>query len=36
MPLAERKERWWAMMDWLLRHDIEAWRRSYLGALAAA
>jgi trehalose 6-phosphate synthase len=36
MPLAERKERWRAMMDWLLRHDIEAWRRSYLGALAAA
>jgi trehalose 6-phosphate synthase len=36
MPLAERKARWRAMMDTLQRHDIEAWRRSYLGALAAA
>jgi len=36
MPLSERRERWRAMMDTLERHDIEAWRRSYLGALAAA
>jgi len=36
MPLPERRERWRAMMDTLERHDIEAWRRSYLGALAAA
>jgi trehalose 6-phosphate synthase len=36
MPLAERRERWHAMMETLRRHDIEAWRRSYLGALAAA
>jgi trehalose 6-phosphate synthase len=36
MPLAERKERWRAMMEILQRHDIEAWRRSYLGALGAA
>jgi trehalose 6-phosphate synthase len=36
MPLGERKARWRSMMDTLERHDIEAWRRSYLGALAAA
>jgi len=36
MPLPERRERWHAMMETLKRHDIEAWRRSYLGALAAA
>jgi trehalose 6-phosphate synthase len=36
MPLTERRERWHAMMETLQRHDIEAWRRSYLGALAAA
>ena len=36
MPLDERKERWRAMMDTLLRHDINAWRRSYLDALSAA
>jgi len=36
MPLSERRERWRAMMDTLERHDIEAWRRGYLGALAAA
>jgi trehalose 6-phosphate synthase len=36
MPLAERKARWRSMMDTLERHDIGAWRRSYLGALAGA
>ena len=36
MPLAERRERWRTMMDYLERHDINAWRRGYLGALAAA
>jgi trehalose 6-phosphate synthase len=36
MPLGERRERWQAMMTTLERHDITAWRRSYLGALAAA
>ena len=36
MPLDERRERWRTMMDGLERHDINAWRRNYLGALAAA
>jgi trehalose 6-phosphate synthase len=36
MPLEERRARWRAMMDTLERHDISAWRRSYLDALAAA
>ncbi|MDB6164573.1 MAG: alpha,alpha-trehalose-phosphate synthase, partial [Xanthomonadaceae bacterium] len=36
MPLAQRRERWRAMMDTLERHDIGAWRRGYLDALAAA
>jgi trehalose 6-phosphate synthase len=36
MPLTERRERWRAMMTTLERHDVTAWRRSYLGALAAA
>jgi len=36
MPLAERRQRWRAMMTTLERHDITAWRQSYLGALAAA
>ena len=36
MPLPERKERWQAMMDTLRTHDITAWRRTYLAALAAA
>jgi trehalose 6-phosphate synthase len=35
MPLRERRERWRAMMDTLERHDITAWRRSFLGALGA-
>jgi trehalose 6-phosphate synthase len=33
MPLAERRERWRSMMDTLERHDITAWRKSYLEAL---
>ena len=36
MPLAERRERWRAMMETLERHDITAWRRDYLEALARA
>ena len=36
MPLAERKERWHAMMSHLREHDIHAWRRDYLAALEAA
>lgn len=36
MPLPERQERWRAMMDTLEEHDITAWRRDYLGALARA
>ncbi|QDH70923.1 alpha,alpha-trehalose-phosphate synthase (UDP-forming) [Marilutibacter alkalisoli] len=36
MPLAERRERWQGMMSHLQRHDIAAWRRSYLKALRAA
>lgn len=36
MPRAERIDRWRAMMDHLRRHDIHAWRRSFLGALAQA
>jgi len=36
MPVGERRDRWRSMMDTLERHDIDAWRRSYLGALAAA
>ena len=35
MPLAERQERWRSMMDTLERHDITAWRKSCLAALAA-
>jgi trehalose 6-phosphate synthase len=36
MPLTERRQRWRAMMNTLERHDVTTWRRSYLGALAAA
>ncbi|GHC09185.1 alpha,alpha-trehalose-phosphate synthase (UDP-forming) [Thermomonas carbonis] len=36
MPLAERKERWQAMMARLLEYDIHAWRRGYLQALESA
>jgi trehalose 6-phosphate synthase len=34
MPLAERRERWRSMMDTLERHDITAWRKACLAALA--
>ena len=34
MPLAERRERWRAMLDTLRVHDITAWRRSFLDALS--
>jgi trehalose 6-phosphate synthase len=33
MPLAQRKERWRAMMDHLTEFDINRWRRDYLAAL---
>jgi len=33
MPLAERIERWRKMMDVLQRHDIAAWRSSFLARL---
>ncbi len=33
MPLAERRERWKAMMSVLRRNDVEAWRRSFIRAL---
>ena len=35
MPLAERRERWAAMFEHLSKHDINAWRRAFLTALAA-
>ena len=35
MPLAERRERWRAMFDHLMRNDVVAWRRAYLDALIA-
>ena len=36
MPLERRRERWHAMMEHLLAHDIHAWRRDYLAALEQA
>ena len=36
MPLAERMERWRALMERLRENDIGAWRRRYLQALEAA
>jgi trehalose 6-phosphate synthase len=36
MPLARRRERWQAMYEYLLKHDIHAWRRSYLHALESS
>jgi trehalose 6-phosphate synthase len=33
MPLAERRERWQAMFDHLVRNDIAAWRSAFLAAL---
>ena len=35
MPRPRRLERWQAMMEHLLEHDIHAWRRDYLQALEA-
>ncbi|HJR14667.1 MAG TPA: alpha,alpha-trehalose-phosphate synthase (UDP-forming) [Rhodanobacteraceae bacterium] len=34
MPLEERRERWAAMFEHLSKHDISAWRRKFLAALA--
>ncbi len=34
MPLEERRERWQGMIDHLRRHDITAWRRGFVAALA--
>ena len=36
MPLAERQERWRAMMDELKKHDLDAWRNGFTSALHAA
>ncbi len=33
MPLAERRERWSAMMEHLRNHDITRWRNALLAAL---
>ncbi len=33
MPLAERRERWHAMFQYLVRNDVVAWRTRYLEAL---
>jgi trehalose 6-phosphate synthase len=33
MPLAERRERWQAMFDYLVRNDVAAWRATFLNAL---
>ncbi len=35
MPKTQRIERWRAMMNHLVEHDIHAWRRTFLTALAA-
>ncbi|BDU23124.1 alpha,alpha-trehalose-phosphate synthase (UDP-forming) [Dyella sp. GSA-30] len=35
MPLKERRNRWHAMMEILQKHDLTAWRKSFLDALAA-
>jgi trehalose 6-phosphate synthase len=34
MPLKERRERWSAMFEHLSKHDLAAWRRNFLAALA--
>jgi trehalose 6-phosphate synthase len=36
MPLAQRRQRWRAMMDRITDYDIHTWRRDFLSALAAA
>jgi trehalose 6-phosphate synthase len=33
MPLGERKRRWQRMMDYLRKHDVNAWRNKFLNAL---
>ena len=33
MPLHERRERWQSMFEHLQKHDITAWRKSFLAAL---
>jgi trehalose 6-phosphate synthase len=33
MPLAERRERWQSMFDYLVRNDISSWRSAFLDAL---
>jgi trehalose 6-phosphate synthase len=35
MSRAERRERWAGMFEHLSTHDINAWRRDFLGALGA-
>jgi len=35
MPLKERRNRWHAMMEILQKHDLTAWRKSFLDTLAA-
>jgi trehalose 6-phosphate synthase len=34
MPLAERRERWQTMFDYLVRNDVSRWRTAFLDALA--
>ena len=36
MPLAERRERWFNMMDVLRRNDITRWRERFVTALQSA
>jgi trehalose 6-phosphate synthase len=33
MALPERRERWQAMFDYLMRHDVASWRAAFLDAL---
>ncbi|HVX03523.1 MAG TPA: alpha,alpha-trehalose-phosphate synthase (UDP-forming) [Rhodanobacteraceae bacterium] len=33
MPLEERRERWAAMFEHISKHDIDAWRQSFLASL---
>ncbi|MGN6788134.1 MAG: alpha,alpha-trehalose-phosphate synthase (UDP-forming) [Rhodanobacteraceae bacterium] len=35
MPLADRRERWATMFEHVSKHDISAWRRSFLDALGS-
>ena len=36
MPLAERRERWFNMMDVLRRNDITRWRERFVTVLQSA